>query len=285
MTLVLDCPGLTNIAVAAGYYAQMTSILAGFAFTAIVLLLSPTQIGERASNGRALDNGVLLALVAGFVALLLATLSFSNLAAETAIEARGRSAAQQIVCGVIFGLAVLMLFKGITLLLQAGNIDRVAVWTARVTTVVILPALTLFILTGGAMDSDRVRAASIAKTCTVTPAPLGLALSGALTVTLTLSLVPRLQPPLVRHWAQKLQNAVPITVLVCSVAAAAVSMIALGTRSPDFVLSPSALTWFFVSVFTLLLILGLMISFGFPDLKPSEAKLRLDNRTEVIPNV
>jgi hypothetical protein len=168
------------------------------------------------------------------------------------------------VCGVIFALAVIMLFRGIALLLHAGNVDRVALWTVRAATVVIAPALVMFVLVNGAMDTERMRAESIAKICAVSPSSLGLALNGALAVILALSLIPRLQPPIARFWMQKIQNGVPIVVLACSVACAVVVNV-LGAQPPDFLLPSLALTWFFIGLFVLLLLIGLMTSFGFPD--------------------
>jgi hypothetical protein len=266
MTFALDCPGLTNLATNAGHYASMTGTLAGFAFTAIVLLVTPTQIDERESTGRtALKDEILPILMAAFMVLIITTLIYSTLSGEDVKEARGRAATELLMDGITFGLAVIMLFNGITLLLLAGSIDRIAVWTARVMTVVTAPTLTLFYLTNGAAETERARSASIDNTCISTPGPtLGLVLSGILAATLTLSLIPRLQAPMVRSLARKLQRRVPIAVLAISISDAFVSDI-LWTKPPNFLLSPRVLTLYFVVMFTLLLVLGLVISLSHPD--------------------
>lgn len=110
MTLALDCRNpVFNIAATSGYYAQMTGLLAGFAFTAMVILLSPTQVDERGDRGGVRAGGLVLALLATFASLIIATLTYSVLAGETAPEARARAATEELVDGVPFGLAVIML--------------------------------------------------------------------------------------------------------------------------------------------------------------------------------
>jgi hypothetical protein len=129
------CPGPAfNVPGTSGFYAQMTGLLAGFAFAAMVVLLTPTQNVERkiveyasrdalretragaaGATARANDNGVFLALLAAFFALVIATLTYSVLAGETLPQARGRAATEELIDGVPFGLAVMMLFHGLTL--------------------------------------------------------------------------------------------------------------------------------------------------------------------------
>jgi hypothetical protein len=43
MSLAFDCPTSINLPVIAGYDAQMTAVLAGFAFTAMVVILTPRK--------------------------------------------------------------------------------------------------------------------------------------------------------------------------------------------------------------------------------------------------
>ena len=176
------CPGPAfNVAVTAGFYAQMTGLLAGFAFAAIVVLLTPTQnldreiIEDRSGQGsddsqaditrmelKANESGVMLALLAAFFALLTATLTYSVLAGETLPLSQGRAATEELVDGLPFGLAVIMLFHGLTGLMDNGNIDEVAVWLSRVVAVVVAPVLTFYYLINGATDtvSATSRAAS-----------------------------------------------------------------------------------------------------------------------------
>lgn len=229
-------------------------------------LLATRQVdfgrNERKGNGRTLDNGVLLALMAAFISLIIATLTYSVLAGETESGAHARAATEELVDGLPFGLAVIMLFKGMTLLLQEGNIDKVAVRTAHVMTVVVGPGLTLFYLANGTTDTESIRATNLASICTQAPIPtLGLVLSGVLATTLMLSLVPRFQPPIMRSWAARLQNGASVVVLAVAVVASLVGG-TLTTRSPNFLLPSSVIDCYLVGVFVLLLALGLMISFG-----------------------
>ncbi|MEV4617412.1 hypothetical protein AB0J74_01690 [Asanoa sp. NPDC049573] len=72
-------PPLFDIAETSGFYAQMSAVLAGFAFTAIVVL----QTHPRTRGGP-----ILLGFLTAFVALLLAALTYSVLAGETITNAR-----------------------------------------------------------------------------------------------------------------------------------------------------------------------------------------------------
>jgi hypothetical protein len=285
MILALDCVGPSfNISTTAGYYAQMTGLLAGFGFTAMVVLLTPTQVEGRGFNGRAKDNGVLLVLLAAFVALTLSTLMYSVLAGESSDQARGRAATVELVDGLPFGLAVIMLFYGITLLMQGGHIDRMAVWVARVMTIVVAPTLTFYYIGSGVSDTESVRIVKETGICTSAGLPtLGLVLTIALATMLTMSVVPQIQAVKWRLWARKLQNLVPVTVLLVSVAAAVASG-DLSTRSPEFLLSKNAVTVYLVGTFLLLALLGLLLAFSrveedAPD-EPSDEELHVPKQLE-----
>jgi hypothetical protein len=264
MVLAADCPETGfNIAVTSGYYAQMTGLLAGFAFTAMVVLLTPVQVGERASGGKAKDNGVLLALFTAFVCLVITTLTYSVLAGETA--ARGRAATEELTDGLPFGLAVIMLFHGVTLLMHSGNIDHSAVLIGRVITTVVAPSLTLYYLTNGAADTESIRLASTG-VCGVSRLPqIGVVLSLVLFAILTIALIPRVQAMVWRSWSwpRDHQYLVPAGVLTAGVLAA-VAAGDLTTRSANFLLPRWAVTTYLVGAFILLAVIGLMLAFGYP---------------------
>src|SRR5580698_2559783 len=93
------CPPILDFATISGYYAQMTGVLAGFAFTALVVLMSPTQVDERENQGNGKDDGVLLTLFAAFIALLMATLTYSVLAGDNSSQARDNRATALLVDG------------------------------------------------------------------------------------------------------------------------------------------------------------------------------------------
>ena len=58
----VTCAPLFDLAVIGENYGQMTGVLAGFAFTALVLLMTPTQSYERTAH-RNSDGGAPIALL------------------------------------------------------------------------------------------------------------------------------------------------------------------------------------------------------------------------------
>ncbi|GIG93363.1 hypothetical protein [Plantactinospora endophytica] len=279
MTMVDNCPRLLDLAEISALYAQLTGVLAGFAFTALVVLLTPTQVDERRSR-RSRDNGLLLALFAAFVALVIASLRYSISAGETATESLGRAATLELINGLPFGLAAMMLFQGITLLFESGNAQSSAVWVARGLAVVVAPTLTLYYIANGASDTETARAAE-AGTCLVAPVPLlGVTLTWIIAAMLSASLVPRLQPLVLRRWARKVQPGIPIAVIVASVAAALLGG-DMGTRAPNFILSSAGISWYLSGTFTLLLMLGLTFAWGHGEgTVATQALQRVDDQQE-----
>ncbi|MFG3557246.1 hypothetical protein ACGGAQ_22950 [Micromonospora sp. NPDC047557] len=255
----VDCPSLINIAVISGYYSQMSGVLAGFAFTAMVFLLRPAKRTRREGRKRR-AGGELLALFAAFVALVITTLIYSVLAGETDIDARPRAATASIVNGVVFGLAVIMLFQGVTLLMQRSAVDRAVVATARFVTVVAVPALAYNYVVNGTSDVVAARAAKVGP-CEPSLSGMGLILTAALAAVLAVSLTPIAQRAAWRKYSPQFQVAAPITVLVVSVIVAIVSG-DITVRSPEFLPSPTVTNAFLVGYFILLALLGFMLSCG-----------------------
>jgi hypothetical protein len=248
------CPGPAfNVAGTSGFYAQMTGLLAGFAFAAIVVLLTPTQnleregIERRSDKGfddskttairaeiKANDNGLMLALLAAFFALLIATLTYSVLAGETLPLARGRAATEELVDGVPFGLAVMMLFHGVTMLMDNGNVSQAAVWLSRVVAVWVAPILTLYYIANGATDTESARLALQAprSICSgsVSLPTLGVVLTSVLAVILIAALTIGRRISKIRTAMRKLQIVPPVIVVGFSVGAAVIGG-SLSTRS------------------------------------------------------
>lgn len=265
MTLASTCIGQVNIAAIGGFYAQMTGVLAGFAFTAMVFLMTPTPTNEQGLRNASRKNGIPLLLFAAFIALIIATLTYSVQGGENVDLAKGRIATAELINGVPFGLAAIMLFQGVALLMHSSEIDRAAVWVGRIVTTVVAPSLTYYYLVSGSQDTEAARLGNSASACSSAHPPgLGLLLSIALPVVLTISLIPGLQPKALRRRAYRLHNAAPIMVLVTSIAATIISA-NVTTRSPDFLLSPMALDVYLVTIFTLLTVLGVMLALSFPD--------------------
>src|SRR5262249_31075048 len=154
------------------------------------------------------------ALLAAFFALIIATLTYSVLAGESLPQARGRAATEELIDGVPFGIAIMMLFHGITLLLDNGNVSKAAVWLSRVVAVGVAPVLTMFYLTNGATDMESARLAEQAPKaiCSGASAPpmLGIILTGMLIVVLTVSMTIGRRITSIRTRVRKLQVVPPI---------------------------------------------------------------------------
>ncbi|ROO50802.1 hypothetical protein EDC02_5660 [Micromonospora sp. Llam0] len=258
-----QCP-VTDVTQIAGFYAQMTGVLAGFAFTAMVVLLSPIQVDERAEVGRK-DEQVLAALFAAFIALVVTTLNYSLLAGEPA-DASQRAHSMRLIDGVPFGMAAVMLFQGITLLLNAGRMGRLLVGTGRAFTVVIGPALAYYYLVNGTSDIETLRAAGGSEhVCEPQAAALlGQILNVVLVAVLAASTVRRLQPSRGRDLARRLSNMPAVVVLATTVIAAMVSGY-VGTRPPEFLLPAAMVNLYLVAVFAVLVLVGLTIALSAPD--------------------
>ncbi|MFF4810983.1 hypothetical protein ACFY03_22495 [Micromonospora chersina] len=255
----VECPALINISTISGFYSQMSGVLAGFAFTAMVFLLRPAR-RTLDGGGKRRAGGELLALFAAFVALVITTLIYSVLAGETAEEARPRAATQEIINGVVFGLAVIMLFQGVTLLMQRSAVDRAVVATARFVTVVVVPTLAFNYVLNGSSDINAARAA-VARSCHQSLSGMGWVLTTALAVALAASLIPIAQRAPWKAYSQQLQLIAPIIVLIVSAVAALVSG-DITTRTPGFLMSPTAVDVYLLGYFVLLVLIGLMLSYG-----------------------
>ena len=252
----MSCAPLVDLASIAENYGQLSGVLAGFAFTALVLVLTPSQARQRQMGGG--DTGAPLSLLIAFVALVLTTLLYSLLAGENMEGARARAATVELINGLVFGLAVVTLLQGVTLLMRDASIELAAVKVARFVTVVAFPVLTAYFVAQGAADSEVVRAGSRGHSCVVAIPSFGIGLTAAAAAILTASLAKPAQLHLARY-AKTCRVAAPLTVFVVTVVAAAVSG-DLGTRAPTFLMSPLALNLFLGTAASLLTIVGLMFS-------------------------
>ena len=266
MILADSCPAQANLAQIAGFYAQMTGVLAGFAFTALVVLMTPTQVGERRNRVVGKGDSVISALFAAFISLLIATLTYSVLGGTKMPDSQAKASTLELIDGVPFGLAVMMLFHGVTLLIEGSNADRVAVWTARAMTVVVVPTIGYFYIASGSQDTVLARPARGPVSCLSVPA-LGMHLSLLLPAALIFSIIPRLQLAAWRRTARKIRVAAPVIVLLSSVVAALVAG-EVATRSPDFVMSPTVLGSYLTGTFILFLALGVILAYSYSPMRP-----------------
>jgi hypothetical protein len=128
----LLCFDLSN---AAGFHAQLTGILAGLAFTSIVLILQSSTL-----SGRGAEAG-LLSFFSALSTLLIAAFLYGTAAGEELIA--GRLAIMVFLAGTASAVAVLELFYGLTWLVRAGGFPNATEMMARMSALVI--PLTTFV--------------------------------------------------------------------------------------------------------------------------------------------
>jgi hypothetical protein len=239
-------------------------LLAGFAFSAIIVLLRPRRADIR-------PDGVIPTLLVAFMALLISTLTYSVLAGEQ--NAHGRAAAEEVLDGLPFALAIMMLLHGVSQLIASSpGIELVAVRTSRALTGIITPTLAMFYLTSGAADTEHARIAARRVTDSsycgdLDPvSTVGLVLVALLGVLLACAWVFR-PPRRWLTWSYAQRSRVPVSVLWVSVGSALlVGLVSL--QEPGFLLAEWVLLVFLAAAWLLFAVLGLLILWGQPTAPP-----------------
>lgn len=250
-------PHLPNIAATSAAYAQVTGLLAGFAFTALVVLLTPTQV-ERRPRNRQQTGYLLTALFSAFVALLMTTMAYCLLAGEDVTAARGRTVTQELVDGLPFGLAFISLFHGLTLLLHVGQAPASVVRTVHTITVSVLPVMAFFYLVSAVPDTEATRAALNGGCPDTRIYVLGLILNAACSVFLVLSMIGKAHWRRLRMWVPKRPANPSIMALVVSMLSATVASTLTG-RSTDYLMSRAWLVVFLVAAAFLHTAIGFLL--------------------------
>jgi hypothetical protein len=257
-------PSLPNIAATAASYAQMTGVLAGFAFTALVVLLTPTQVERRAGNQRQ-TRCLFTALSSAFVALLMTTLAYSVLASEDVAVARGRTATAELIDALPFVLAFIILFHGLTLLLHVGKAHISTVRTVHIITVLVLPVLALFSLVAAVPDTEVARAGLTGGCPDPRAFVFGLILTFVCFVILLSTMIAKTHWTRLRRWVPSRMSSPSIIALVVSLVSLAFAF-TLASRSPDFLMSPTWLDAYLVAAALLLTGIGFLLICAGPDL-------------------
>jgi hypothetical protein len=140
----LLCFDLSN---AAGFHAQLTGILAGLAFTSIVLILQSSTL-----SGRGAEAG-LLSFFSALITLLIAAFLYGTAAGEERLA--GRLAIMVFLAGTASAVAVLELFYGLTWLVRAGGFPNATEMMARMSALVI-PLITFVYLAITALNQASI---------------------------------------------------------------------------------------------------------------------------------
>jgi hypothetical protein len=141
-----------NIVPAAGLYSQFAGVLAGFAFTALILLLTARLTTAESTTRPADFSSSARVLVVTLLGLILTSFDYAIITGITA--SRMRLAVLENLAGVVFAISAVLLFYSVALTIDAVNgaaavpdADMVAV--ARnlrlLIAVVIVPAVAFFI--------------------------------------------------------------------------------------------------------------------------------------------
>lgn len=255
-------PHIFNIPETAGAYSQMTGVLAGFAFTGIILILEPRTRPQNGAPPAQAPNTdpVIMPLIAALVSLLMSTLLYSILAGEE--DAPGRAATQELLNGLPFALALGMLLYGITLLMLTAKMPSAAVSTMSIVCTVIVPTLAMYFLTMAAHDSEDARSALLKQPCQVDTILDRVSLPLVVLLLIFLSVA---WLTLRWHFAKGhlLQAArlVPIGVLAIGIALGVASG-HFGTVEPNYLLPTSIIVTYLCAVWIVLAGLSLLMMHG-----------------------
>lgn len=152
--------GLTALRDAAGFYSQLSGVLAGFAFAGLVALIA-ARIGARSSSG---DLAVAYRpAVSAFVGLVAASMSFALVAGDP--TSLGRASSLETAAGLGFAAAVLTLLYSMLVLLHAVERDvpddtgrtRSAFTLLQGAFVVVVCPLTVLVFSAGMHDHIQLR--------------------------------------------------------------------------------------------------------------------------------
>lgn len=157
-----------DVSIVARSYAQLTGILAGFAFVVVNLVIDRAY--RRRTDARALEpreveheTQVGIALVCGFLGLLLTTLRYSLLAGENGCALiSGRAASAEVLTAVAFGAsiyvllyAVVQFFSGTAGALAKHCVFILAIFVPPITVFFVEDTLTHLALSLGDPDKHR----------------------------------------------------------------------------------------------------------------------------------
>lgn len=154
-----DTKGLTFVfGPSAGLYSTLASVLAGFAFLAITLVIGGTHrrsisgptSGDEHARSQGTDVNLLIILTIAFTSLILTSIQYAEIAGETGCAiTEGRSASEEFLAGISFVFSVLLLFYATVQMISDSGIPRVGDSIRRLVAV-IGPALAMLLLTAAA---------------------------------------------------------------------------------------------------------------------------------------
>jgi hypothetical protein len=239
--MVLDGEPTTDVGALADNYSQLAGVLAGFAFTALVIYLGRER-DEPDPSG--LKRAISVALFSALTSLIIVAVLYTVLAG--AADKTGPALTGTLVYGLPFGLSVLALIHSVALQALPYRYLHGMTRTAGVIVVVIGPTVVMALLSGGVIDLYR---ATCRNSCDVgsqfavsRPLGLGLLLTGILLVVSVVTLLglPRLVP--YRAWMPVVPTYMVLGVSILAVVGAVALTSAAPTWSPSSGLINALLT-------------------------------------------
>ena len=211
------------------------------------------------------DKIIFLSFLAAFFALVFSAIIYSVLAGEPFPQAQGRAATEELIDGLPFGLSIMMLFHGVALLIDNGNIGKAAIWLARIIAVVAAPVIIATFLVSGTADTEAVRLSEqgvkLACIGSIPPPKFGIAVIVALIIISFLSVTIGRQTLMLRAWVRELQGIPPAVVVVISVSTTLISGFING-RSDNFIMSPITLDIYLAFVGIVLAFMAIIMAIG-----------------------
>jgi hypothetical protein len=154
-----EAMNLPVFATIAGFYSQLAGVLAGFAFAGLIALAA-TQFTSGTRASASLES--FLPLVSSFLGLVTASLNYAIIAGE---GGDGRSAMLEIIGGLGFSIAGVMLFYALLVLVHGAKSDSAApnptvdgvVGFTRATLIFGISPTVILLVQGGVSDEEAVR--------------------------------------------------------------------------------------------------------------------------------
>ncbi|MET9565771.1 hypothetical protein [Streptomyces tauricus] len=121
----MDCSITFDIGATSELYAQLTGLLAGFSFTAVVIALSRSLERTPAGQTPAPDpikeslDRALPVMICSFLALVITSLTYSAITGDA--DNTGRATIEELVGGLTFQVSGIIMFYSVVLLLEAAE--------------------------------------------------------------------------------------------------------------------------------------------------------------------
>ncbi|MFG2951869.1 hypothetical protein [Streptomyces adustus] len=121
----MDCHISFDIGATTGLLSQLTGVLAGFSFTAVVISMSRALDGRSAGQTPAPDSvkesldRAMPVMVCSFLALVVTSVSYSAISGDAANA--GRAATEELVCTLAASVSTILMFYSIVLLLEVAE--------------------------------------------------------------------------------------------------------------------------------------------------------------------